>query len=215
MKIIVVTPTRPERSVFRKNLDRLVALQTLKPYRHIVIDDEGQEGVRDIGRRYRIGVERAKLYRADLIAFMEDDDYYAPTYLEMLAANYHVPTAIIGISHSIYYHIKTNKWSRFAHPGRASTNATAIKIDAPFRMWADDCRYVDLDIWQKLRPRQFILPTEKELVIGIKHGMVLTGGGGHQKDWRKYKNEDKDWAWLSSQIDSDSLKFYQWLQLQS
>lgn len=66
--------------------------------------------------------------RGDIIAFIEDDDYYHPSYLETLLHAFDDPTVdVAGFAPSTYYQVTTQKWRCMGNRKHCSLGQTAIR----------------------------------------------------------------------------------------
>jgi hypothetical protein len=205
MVIKIVTPHQVgERDIFLKQLEYYIERQTVKPDEWIVVDhDTGK--AKDLTDRVRIGCERAK--GADLILIMENDDWYAPNYIERMASEWEGAGRpdLIGVDSTWYYHVKTSAYHLLQHPGRASLMSTGISGAAIDRIkWPDEQVFLDVPLWGQLNSVTF--NAHKPISVGIKHGIGNTGGIGHRENWSKY-TPDKGGNKLNELIGSDSV-FY-------
>jgi hypothetical protein len=83
MRVVVIIPDRGDRPKFMMNCHRMMLAQTLAPVRIIHVDYPASSERPDITARYKVGYHVASgMADVDLIAFIENDDYYAPDYLE-------------------------------------------------------------------------------------------------------------------------------------
>lgn len=202
MKIDVVIPTRGERKEFLDfALNELIPRQTMQP-NDVILVDHKPKGGNDLLERYRMGITQSK---ADLIIFWEDDDYYAPNYIEKMAAHWVdcEKPEIIGIGETFYYHLKDLRYKHHSHPERASACNTAISQEAKEHInWRTYKGHFDLALWRDLNGRTFYEPTS----LGIKHGIGLCGGRGHSGNYMD--TDDRDMNWLRSRVEPWALDFY-------
>lgn len=72
--------------------------------------------------RYRLGYERLRNKKIEVIALIENDDWYAPNYLETMYNKWLEldKPQLLGQSYTIYYHIKERAWFTMNHPERSS-----------------------------------------------------------------------------------------------
>jgi hypothetical protein len=208
MKIGVLIPTRGDRPKFLEHALFLISEQTHKPHFIEVVDDIPFSSQKDITYRYRVGCDRLVNKGCEIIFFWEDDDFYSPSYIQNML-DYWVTVGrpkIFGINHSIYYHLKLQKWFRQDHPGRASAMNTMVTSSIINYSWPKDNEpFTDLHLWKDIPGRSVDIPVIKS--IGIKHGIGLCGGKGHSSlHW--YKNNDPGFKWLSKIVDKRSLEFY-------
>lgn len=208
MKIAVLIPTRNNRPELLANCLRMMANQTIQPDHVEIVNDEPLSDECDITWRYKLGYERLRNKGFSVIFLIEDDDWYAPNYIErMLDAwfDYAMPN-IFGTDYTIYYHIKLFAWFPFHHINRSSAMSTMIKPDLDFPWCADNEPYTDMHLWRTLQGNTF--KPEKHLCIGIKHGTTVTGGGSHVTRLHRYVNEDANKELLRSNMDAESFEFY-------
>lgn len=93
--------------------------------------------------------EAVKHIKGDLIIIMEDDEYYAPRYIETLVeklAQYEV----VGIGRSKYYHMSSGAWMQDCNMDNASLAQTAFRASfmPEFCALLDGNQYVDMRIWK-------------------------------------------------------------------
>lgn len=210
-KVGVLVPTRGNRSMFLHQAKKMIARQSVRPNFIEIVDDKPKSNAVDITWRYRTGCERLVAKGADVIVFWEDDDWYAKKYIETMVKKWaaHGKPTIFGIDSTVYYHLITNKFRKFEHPNRASMMSTMVTKDIiNKKCWPDDdYAYCDLHLWKELNGKTF--QPETQINIGIKHGIGLVGGGGHQIDWERYNSHDHDMSWLLYRIPKIDHPFYQ------
>jgi len=213
VKIVALIPTRGNRGALLDNCKRMMAAQTQPLYGMVVVDDPPKnEHVKDITYRYRIGVERiyAQYPDFDAIALIEDDDWYAPNYLEEMTKAWIKADRpeIFGIASTIYYHLGLKSWNYQVHPNRASAFSTFITRAIESLDWPEDhISLLDLVLWDQLEGKTFY--PKNYIAVGIKHGIGLTGGIGHDHMWRGYRGgQDPDLEWFKETLDPISYAFY-------
>lgn len=214
VKIISVTPTRGDRPVMLKNMMRMMSKQTLGLYGMVVVDDAPNVPL-DLTYRYRTGITRglSEYPDTDLIAFIEDDDWYDPAYLETYA-NAWVEAGkplLIGQAYTHYYHLGLRAIHHQVHPNRSSafTTFASPEIFKQIRWPDDQYSFLDLEIWKQFSGKT--ISTGRPLAVGIKghdEGKVF-GGIGHNSKWSAYgKWKDPDMEWFRSTVDPESFDFY-------
>lgn len=210
MKIGVITPHRNDRPEFLAQFKKYLAAQTLQPDVVLYADKLAKSDVIDITKRYREAYAEMIMI-ADVVLFMEVDDYYASNYIEKIVAGWNDAGQpdIFGIDSSIYYHV-TGRWFQIGHPGRSSANTTLLKTGLQINWPADNYPYTDIVLWDQLKGKTMPMP-RTPICIGIKHGIGLVGGGAHNSDSGHYKHEDPTGEWLSNIIGEDS-EFYKELK---
>lgn len=213
MKIAVLIPDRGDRPEFMENCMRMLKSQTLQPDIIEIVNDKPLTEGCDITYRYRTGYDRLRGKGVHLIAFLENDDFYAPNYLETMVANWndHGRPDIFGTCYTIYYHIKLFKHFTMNHHARSSAMNTLIRSDMNFEWGPDAEPYTDMKIWAEIKKGVTFKP-EKIISIGIKHGVGLCGGKSHKvntdHEVLRYVNDDSNHKLLRSVMDPESYSFY-------
>lgn len=226
VRIAVIIPTRGDRKELLANCMRMLANQTLKPILIWEVDYEPISNEKDITARYKRGYNAVCDYnnhianpgKINLIAFIEDDDYYAPDYLETMVREWlrAGKPDIIGTGSTIYYHLKLKKYFTLTHPRRASAMNTLIKPNLSFPWCEDNYAFTDLHLWnltvettlQKPILKGHIFNPEKIISIGMKHGVGLTGGRCHIDRLQRYNVDDSECKFLLENCDKESFEFY-------
>lgn len=208
MKIAVLIPDRGDRPEFLKNCIRMVSTQTLRPSHIEIVNDDPLSSACDITYRYRIGYDRLRGKGFDLIAFMENDDWYSPYYLHKMGEYWKKEGSpkMIGTGSTIYYHLQKRSYFTMYHTTRSSAMNTCIVPDMDFDWCADSEPYTDIHLWERI-PGKIINPSDI-LSIGIKHGVGLCGGSMHVDRMHRYKDADPDYSFLKKHLDSESFEFY-------
>ena len=222
-RIGVLIPTRGgERYEFLNNALRMVKKQTLQPTELYVMGEAPRDEKIDIGWRYKVGYENLSNSNVDLIAFLEDDDWYHPQYLETMTRVWEEKgrPMLLGINYTIYYHLKLKKYFYYQHYSRASAMSTCIRPNIPNIDWGPEHDpYTDLHLWTKvgLTPSDRVLfRPENPICIGMKgHGVGKAGGVFHDKDLERFDMEDvvndQDGKFLEKvigEVDTEGLQFY-------
>jgi glycosyltransferase involved in cell wall biosynthesis len=206
MKVAVLIPTRNDRPGFLDNCLRMIEAQTLQPF-HIEVMDYAPESEKcDITQRYRRGYEKLKGFDYDVIAFMEDDDFYSPEYLEVMVSEWQKRDRpdIFGTAYTIYYHLKLGAHFTMYHQDRASAMNTLIKPDLEITWPVDHEPFTDMHLWTNIHG--VCIDPGKIISVGMKHGIGKCGGGSHVDRLRRYTNKDD--GFLKNTLDEESYKFY-------
>ncbi|OPZ48300.1 MAG: Glycosyl transferase family 2 [Bacteroidetes bacterium ADurb.BinA104] len=163
-----------------KLLEGWVMNQIVKPDQWIVVDD-GRVPLRpavecEYVRREPLrtdpkftmilNIEEAfKYIKGDKILFMEDDEYYAPGYIEEISKKLD-EYDLVGVGRSKYYHLPTLKWYRHKNMGHASLAQTGF--NRYFLKEAQGCLkgdwFLDIRFWRMVNGREadrFTLPDDK------------------------------------------------------
>ena len=80
----VIIPDRGDRPKFLENCLRMLKAQTMQPTIIEIVNDAPFSDEKDITLRYRLGYERLRNKEIEVIALIENDDWYAPDYLEIM-----------------------------------------------------------------------------------------------------------------------------------
>jgi hypothetical protein len=200
--------------------------QTLAPTHIEVVNFTPLDDNVDITLRYRTGYERLRNRGLDMIAFIENDDYYHPQYLEYMVNEWmlHGKPELLGPNRSIYYHLGIRKYLTMIHYSRASACNTLIKPDLENIPWGEDNNpYTDLQLWTYLPGLKRTFQPDAIYSIGIKHGIGKVGGPRHTDRLEKYnpqgndmdahKKDDPHFEWLQANMDAESFQFYSTLEL--
>ncbi|MES2397943.1 MAG: hypothetical protein V4549_18165 [Bacteroidota bacterium] len=204
----VLVITRGDRPKFLAHSKYLMDQQTIQPDIIEIVDDKPLSDKVDITYRYRIGCERLFKKGADVIIFIEDDDFYRNDYIELMVKNWLENGApeLFGLSTTIYYNLMTNMYTHLSHPGRASMMSTMISKQAKIEWGEDSYAYTDMILWKQLKG--VAVKLNETIAIGIKHGIGLCGGGGHTLNWGAYNLHDATKEFLRSNVDQKSFEFY-------
>lgn len=212
LKVGVIIPDRNDRPRFLKNCLRLLENQTLKPEIIELVNYAPLSENVDITQRYKYGYEKLRNKGLDVIAFIENDEWYSNDYLETMVnawENAKRPD-IFGTDYTIYYHIKLLSYYTMYHDLRSSAMSTLIKPDLNFEWCRDSEPYTDMHLWTNLKGVTF--RPEKHICLGIKHGVGMCGGHAHTTRLQRYKSDlatnDSNTTFLKSLVDIESYKFY-------
>lgn len=209
--ITVITPTgdRPLAFALCQNWIRK---QTLQPDQWIVVDDGKiplnptilmqyvRRDPQPDDPKYTLLLNLKKaipLIKNNEIIIMEDDEYYAPEYIEEMAhrLNQHEVT---GIGKSRYYHLPSGGYFRIKNMTHASLAQTAFRSSflPDFQELLENSDvYLDFNIWTKAnkdgRGFIFVDSNDSPLYVGIKGLPGRTGiGKGHDPMlYRKYPHD--------------------------
>lgn len=170
MSIVAVTPTR-DRAQAIKLLARWVRQQTLPLDRWIVVDDgdvfiEPEPEMTHLIRRTRgdnepphslcLNLRQALPFLIeDKVLILEDDEYYAPTYVEEMNRRLNSSPAV-GTGYSKYYHLGLRRFYVHENMGHASLAQTGFRselLSLFVRAMADPKeKFVDVKFWKQARP---------------------------------------------------------------
>lgn len=189
---------------------RQLAAQTILPVHVEIVNFEGKEGLCDITLRYRTGYEKLRGKGYDLIAFIENDDWYSPQYLEYMLIQWemHNCPPLFGTQYTIYYHLQLRAWFKMNHSERASAMNTFIKPDLDFTWCVDYEPYIDIHLWMHTKIPGVIIKPDRHYSMGMKHGTGLCGGRNHTNFLHRFKNPDKNFAFLQQHLDKPSFEFF-------
>lgn len=214
MKIGVIIPDRGDRPEFLENCLRMLSAQTVRPTIVKLMNMTPRDEKVDITWRYKMGYmdfnPTGKNY-VDVIAFIENDDWYHPEYLETMSKAWvdHGKPDIFGTNYSIYFNLKLKKWIKMYHDDRSAAMNTLIKPRLKIHWPPDHEPYTDLHLWQQLKGVTF--SPEKIISMGIKHNVGMTGGHYHSTKLHKFTNEDD--GFMEKTMDAESFEFYSTVQI--
>lgn len=144
------------------------------------------------------------LIRHEQIIFIEDDEYYAPEYIETMAGAL-AQHQVAGISHSKYYHLPSGKYLQIGNGSHASLAQTGIRYSflPEFNPLLRGDTYLDMRIWKQAGPRGFLFRDQiRPLYLGIKGLPGRPGiGAGHGE--KLYRAKDADRSILKRWIPRD------------
>lgn len=211
MKIAILIPDRNDRPQLLANCLRMMKAQTLQPNVIEIVNDEPLSDACDITTRYRIGYDRLRNKGIDVIALIENDDYYAPNYLETMVnawVKFGNPK-LLGLNYTIYYHLKHRAWFTMYHDTRSSAMNTLIKPDMDFNWGIESDPYTDIHVWNLLGG--VVFKPDMHICLGIKHGTGKCGGHMHTtRDhmYLKHGTADPDHLFLKEHMSAECFNFY-------
>lgn len=206
MRVGVIIPDRGDRPEFIKQCLWLTDQQTVKPD---IIEHVNYAPISDsvdITQRYRKGYDNLRGHGLDVIAFMENDEYYAPDYLEIMLSEWvkRGKPDIFGTQYTIYYHLMLGAYFTMYHQDRASAMNTFIKPDLEISWPVDHEPFTDMHLWRQVHG--CVIDPGKVISIGMKHGIGLCGGKSHIDRLHRYTQKDE--GFLEKTVDPESYKFY-------
>ena len=209
MKFGVIIPDRNDRLQFTSNCLRLISRQTIQPEIVELVNFKPTDGEKDITKRYRVGYDSLRNKQLDAIFFIENDDWYAANYFEVMLNEWEQRgrPGIFGTDYTIYYHILEKSHFTMYHNVRSSAMSTLIRPDLQLQWPKDDDPYTDITLWHQIINKAIFKP-ERHICLGIKHGVGLCGGANHTDFMKRYINDDDQYKFLSSIVDAESLNFY-------
>ena len=185
--------------------------QTIQPHQVIHVNYAPLGPKPDITARYRTGYNQVAS-DIDIIALIENDDWYSETYLEE-SAEFWVETGqpdLLGRTFTRYYNIFERGWFDMNHVTRSSAMNTLIKPRLNINWCRDDEVYTDTHLWMNVPIHKVIVPMPLNC-LGIKHGIGMCGGKNHVDYLHRYINRDPSMAYLKQIIDTHSFNFYETL----
>ncbi len=143
--------------------------------------------------------------RDDVAVLAEDDDHYAPGWLDAVAQNIY-RAELIGTPRARYYNIATRIARQLNNAGHSSLCSTAIRgkaIDTMRRICKPGVKFIDLSLWRQ-HPSKHLFAGD--YVTGIK-GLPGRGGigMGHRPEFNG--TPDPDFKILRQWIGDDA-EFY-------
>jgi len=228
LKVTLITPTggRPEAFAL---CEKWVSRQTLPPSQWIVVDDcdpptactMGQRVLRPAWRwRPGMNTQVRNLLMAlrpwvdtDLVLFWEDDDCYAPGYIEVMVERLR-SAPLIGETYAKSYHVKERAWHVAANEQHASLSQTGFRRSLLLRIWAiiqAGDKFADMNIWRVLGPMGKLFPptSPSSNCVGMKGMPGRSGiGFGHRREGGRLPwTDDPDLKILTSWIGKDAEEY--------
>jgi len=132
------------------------------------------------------------------ILIWEDDEYYAPEYIETVAERLD-RYELVGIGHSRYYHIGSRGYHVHGNTEHASLAQTAFRVTflPAFESQLQGSQFLDIRLW-KTGADQHIYRDDPPLYVGIKGMPGRAGiGAGHNPRYC-YRKADGDGSVLQA-----------------
>lgn len=219
MRVAIIIPDRGDRPQFMDNCVNMIANQEpgelISMIERFIIDFPAFDDQCDITLRYRGAYEQISEMspRFDIIALMENDDWYSPEYLkEMVKAwEKHGRPDLFGTNYTVYYHLRLRKYFTMRHAQRSNTMNTLIKPGLKFQWPLDHDPFIDAWLWMKPEiadpPLSRALWEPSQLLsVGMKHGVGKCGAQHHVDELDRFINEDN--GFLENTLDAESFEFY-------
>jgi hypothetical protein len=207
MTLITTTGTRPEAFGL---CQKWMKAQTYKGAVRWIIVDDGQEaqpikfrrsgwtldvvrpepfwepGQNTQARNLRCALDRVN--PDDKVLIIEDDDYYAPTWIEQVDAALE-KAELVGETRARYYNIRTKIYRQLENKGHASLCATGMRgaaVETLRSVCRPSIQFIDLLLWQAHSSKYLF---DGHLTVGIK-GLPGRGGigMGHDKKFTGYSD---------------------------
>lgn len=216
MKVGIIIPDRGDRPEFTENCKRMLrAQETSHDVLLMIIGGKPKDDRVDITARYKFGYHLASHTELnnhfDALLFCENDDYYAPDYIEVMIKEWDKAGRpdLFGTNYTIYYHLKLKKYFTMRHEQRSSAMSTLIKPGLDITWPLDHDPYTDQWLWMKedigIKTKKIFEPSHI-ICVGMKHGTGLCGGRNHIDALYRYINDDN--GFLENTLDEESFKFY-------
>ena len=214
IKVGVIIPDRGDRPKFMDNCERMIMAQTIVDNKNYDIevfhvDYPAKSDKCDITQRYRYGYESEVMQDRDIIFFIENDDWYSPSYMEYMIAQWICGKPdLFGTNYTVNYHLGLKKYFTMRHDQRASAMNTMIRGGMKFQWPLDHDPYTDQWLWMRqngIQTKKTFEPSSL-LSVSMKHGVGKLGGRYHIDDLHRYINEDNNF--LEYTLDPESFEFY-------
>lgn len=208
MKIGVIIPTRGDRPLFIKNCMLQLARQTILPTEIALMDYAPESELPDITQRYRRGYDQLRNKGLDVIAFMEDDDWYASDYLETMTGAWQAADRpdLFGTTYTIYYHMKLFAHWTFNHHQNSHALSTMLRPDMEFEWCPDYEAFTDKHLFATMNYK--LWTPDRHICLGMKHGVGRTGGLTHIHKLHRFINQDLDKKFIRGLMDDGSFEFF-------
>lgn len=205
MKLTAITCTYQRPAAFAL-CQRMMKRQTRQPDQWLVLD-----GPESMQQKVLAAIEAGRI-EGEAIAFVEDDDWYRPDWLEWGERELARGFDIVGEGNAVYYHVGRRWWSECHNIRHAALCQTVVhremlEIIANI-VKSTDCPFIDVRLWAVEAGRKLFLPRTpaERHVVGIK-GIRGVGGafgysGEHQATMPKGVHIDPSlmqlWKWIAS-----------------
>jgi len=218
MDLTVLTCTGDRPDQFR-NCEAYMARQTRRAFRWIVVDDGHTPTIATMGQQVvrrppsdtvvqsfcRNLLAGLREIGTPLVAIVEDDDWYAPEWLESCVRGLE-SADLFGEQRARYYNLRENRWHIHRNTDRASLCSTALRAEcipwlvAYLRKQRGTA--ADIFLWRSPIPRKRCVPTL--MTVGLKG--YPTGRQGAASGHRKHTNwpHDPERRILSEWIGADT-----------
>jgi glycosyltransferase involved in cell wall biosynthesis len=236
MSIAIITPTRNRVQTIAL-LARWLRQQTVKPDLWVVVDDGEEEicfeepmthlvkrkqGPGEPTHSLCLNLRQALPYMlADKIFICEDDEYYAPTYIEEMSKRLD-QYPVVGIGYSKYYHLGLRSpfvHENMQHASLAQTSFRREMIGEFIRCMADPKdNFIDIKFWKLVRSRGLIwrdadgyIPSDGKpgaQYVGMKGMPGNPGIGFGHKAMPGYR-QDHTLEWLRRWIRPEDFSAYE------
>lgn len=204
MKFACVIPDRGDRKELTQFCFRQLERMTVKPDKVYHVDYSPHSTAFDLVDRVVEGIFQAKKDGIDWVFVIENDDAYPADYFERYLP-YLETHDFIGDAQTVYYNIKTLRWTVFKHANRSSLFTTAFRLSSLNNFeWPDNTKpFLDIKLWEyaRFRRRKFL----DSGAVGIKHGLGVCGGKGHLM---KLHNSDPAMGFLKEKLSDYHIDFY-------
>lgn len=207
-KFAVIIPDRGDRPELTEHCFHQLSRMTRKPDEVIHVNFKPADEGYDLVERLHYGVMAAQGMGIDLCFVVENDDYYSPDYFERFGD---MSADFFGDDLTFYYNLKNRTFKSFYHIGRSSlftTGFRASKIEG-FQFGGDNM--IDIRLWKFAKEKGLKTSWINSGCVGVKHGLGLCGGKGHQMNMDNY---DPKMNWLKGRVDQEAFEFYQSLSHQ-
>lgn len=194
MSISVVTCTG-DRKISLSLLSRWIKNQTIQPDQWLIVDDgeipfvpsmncdyisrtpQKSDPPHTLGLNLLTAIPHIK---GDIVLFCEDDEYYAPAYIQSIVEKFYKGYEAVGICRSKYYNLRYRTYYVHSTVDHASLAQTAIKKEylGKLKGMLNGDPFIDIRIWEEVSGKRVSLsnPTEKGKEF------ILNGGRGYLFD---------------------------------
>ena len=205
MKVGVIISDRNDRTKLLYHCLKMMDKQTMQPTFIEVVNFEHYNDNFDLTERVRKGFDKLKSL-CDCVLIIENDDYYSENYIETMVNKWIElgKPDLLGTDYTYYYHIFKKQYRKLIHKGRASLMNTLINTKLNINWCDDNDVFLDLHLWNKHNGKTFT--PENLISVGIKHGIGLCGGSGHNR--MVLTENDENYKVLKSLVDKESFNFY-------
>lgn len=222
--VTLITPTGDRQIAFSR-CEYYIAIQTVLPQQWVIVDDGNspttfnntsyhkyirKQPVHDKAKSLTTNIVCALPHiEYNKILIIEDDDYYAPEYIQQMVIRLSGKWDLVGEGLARYYNVRYRKYKTNNNRKSASLCQTALSSRILNALYTsclkEGSSFVDTRLWDKNVKKNVFEDTSN--CIGIKGMPGRLGIGSGHRPSKNYR-EDKDLKKLKQWLPQESVDFY-------